>query len=451
MQRLRFSRYFKPAMILLDIIVFVIIFYYFFLKTTSFDIQQQEANVTILMLLGFFWVLLSGKTKLYQVQRNLTFTNYLERFFAHIFVFLLVFILLSRVLESHFLKEYVYFIVAAYFSALLFLKSIIFFFLKFIRSKGVNYRNVMFLGDNPSLKILEETIRERKDYGYKIFDYHDGSINLDSLKKFWKLNGIHTLFIPSQNKFEEKIEHQIFEEANNDGVKIILIPNLVNNEFYSYELGYIESQPILSPAKFPLDFFSNYFVKRLIDIIFSIIFILFIGIWLYPLLAILVKIDSSGPILFIQKRYGYRNEIFNCLKFRTMHCSTAKPKIGSCKERITGIGKFLRKTSLDETPQFINVLLGDMSIVGPRPHMILVDELYKPKIRKYGIRNMVKPGITGLAQVSGYRGDKENMDYEMQKRILSDYFYVKNWSFALDLVIILKTMILLIEGDKNAR
>ena len=119
--------------------------------------------------------------------------------------------------------------------------------------------------------------------------------------------------------------------------------------------------------------------------------------------------------------------------------------------RITKFGKFLRKNSLDETPQFINVLLGNMSVVGPRPHMLLVDDYYKPKIGRYSIRSQVKPGITGLAQVSGLRGDNGNdMEIEMKKRILADTFYIKNWSIILDLVIILKTLFLLLKGDKNA-
>lgn len=119
-------------------------------------------------------------------------------------------------------------------------------------------------------------------------------------------------------------------------------------------------------------------------------------------------------------------------------------------KRITRIGKFLRKTSLDEMPQFINVLKGEMSVVGPRPHMLLVDDFYKLKIGRYSVRSLVKPGVTGLAQVNGLRGDVGNMDIEMQKRILADAFYVKNWSLSLDLVIIFKTIFLVIGGDKNA-
>lgn len=119
-------------------------------------------------------------------------------------------------------------------------------------------------------------------------------------------------------------------------------------------------------------------------------------------------------------------------------------------KRITKIGKFLRKTSLDEMPQFLNVIKGDMSVVGPRPHMLLVDDFYKLKIGRYSIRSLVKPGVTGLAQVNGLRGDKGNMDIEMKKRILADAFYVKNWTVVLDSVIIFKTVFLVIGGDKNA-
>ncbi|MBQ0151501.1 MAG: sugar transferase, partial [Chryseobacterium sp.] len=157
-------------------------------------------------------------------------------------------------------------------------------------------------------------------------------------------------------------------------------------------------------------------------------------------------------IFFVQKRHGYHEEIFNCLKFKTMIENDLSSSTTTCEEdpRITSFGKFLRKTSLDEMPQFINVLKGEMSVVGPRPHMLSVDDYYKPKIGRYSLRSLVKPGISGLAQVNGLRGDKGDVELNMNKRILADSFYVKNWSFVLDFVIILKTIFLLSRGDKNA-
>ena len=226
----------------------------------------------------------------------------------------------------------------------------------------------------------------------------------------------------------------------------------MKNNFFQYDLGYIETQPILIRSKFPLDYLTNIILKRAFDLVFSVFMIVFICSWLFPIIAILIKLDGKGPVFFLQKRYGYHEEVFTCIKFRTM-CVNGNCTIKTTEEndqRITRIGRFLRKTSLDEMPQFLNVLRGEMSVVGPRPHMLLVDDFYKLKIGRYSIRSLVKPGVTGLAQVNGLRGDAGNMDIEMQKRILADAFYVKNWTMSLDLVIIFKTIFLVIGGDKNA-
>ncbi|MPM72677.1 UDP-glucose:undecaprenyl-phosphate glucose-1-phosphate transferase [bioreactor metagenome] len=236
-------------------------------------------------------------------------------------------------------------------------------------------------------------------------------------------------------------------------IRISLIPSIIENNFFQYDLGYIETQPILVRAKFPLEYLTNSIVKRSIDILFSILVLVGICSWLFPIIAILIKIGSKGPVFFIQKRYGFHDHVFNCIKFRTMYVNgnSATKTTEENDTRITKIGRFLRKTSLDEMPQFLNVLKGDMSVVGPRPHMLLVDDFYKLKIGRYSIRSLVRPGVTGLAQVNGLRGDTaKDMEIEMQKRILADAFYVKNWSLSLDFVIILKTIFLVIAGDKNA-
>ena len=160
-----------------------------------------------------------------------------------------------------------------------------------------------------------------------------------------------------------------------------------------------------------------------------------------------------NQLSYIEERYfQFHDEVFECLKFRTMieNEESATKTTSQNDSRITKIGRFLRKTSLDEMPQFINVLRGDMSVVGPRPHMLLIDDFYKAKIGRYSVRSLVKPGITGLAQVSGLRGDTGEMEIEMKKRILADSFYVKNWSLTLDIVIILKTILLVIKGDQKA-
>ena len=456
MQRLRYSRYFKTFVILLDMILVaaVFCFYYFRNFEVKYDSETLEQNLLSILLLCFFWILLSGRTRLYHIPRNVTYTIFLERIFIHVFFFFLGVVLLAKVSNNDFLKTERFYLAVILLLVVIPIKSFIYFLLKYIRSKGINHRNVMFMGENASSDILEEIIHQRKDYGYRIYDYPQNDYNITKIVKFWKENGIHTIFLPSEHCLEKSFENELFHQAEINKVKISLVPNIIQNDFFEYEFNYIETVPILSQAKYPLDFFTNLTIKRLFDIVFSLIILIGICSWLFPVIILLIKLDDAkGTIFFIQKRYGYHDEVFDCLKFRTMKSNgnSSEKTTNVDDDRITTIGKFLRKTSLDEMPQFINVLLGEMTVVGPRPHMLSVDDYYKPKIRRYSLRSMVKPGITGLAQVSGLRGDEGDMNIGMKKRILADSFYVKNWSFSMDIVIILKTIFLIIVGDKNAR
>jgi putative colanic acid biosynthesis UDP-glucose lipid carrier transferase len=398
-------------------------------------------------------MLLSGRTKIYNIQRNLTYTLFLERLLIHFLFFILGVLLIGKVSKNVFFNSDIYWLSFYLFFFIFLAKSIIYFIIKYFRSLGINYRNVMFLGETGSTEILKIIFQDRKDYGYKIFEYGTSDIKPTELVEFWKKNGIHTLFLSTENHFTENLETEIFKLAEDHKVHVSLIPSITQSDFFLYDLGYIQTQPILSQAKYPLDYYSNFLVKRIFDIAFSILILVLLGSWLFPMIAILIKITSKGPVFFVQKRYGFHEEVFSCLKFRTMivNDESATKTTEENDVRITKIGRFLRKTSLDELPQFINVLKGEMSIVGPRPHMLSVDNFYKPKIGRYSLRSMVSPGITGLAQVSGLRGDYGDVEVEMKKRILADTFYVRNWSFVLDLIIILKTVLLVIGGDKNAK
>jgi putative colanic acid biosynthesis UDP-glucose lipid carrier transferase len=398
-------------------------------------------------------MLLSGRTKIYNIQRNLTYTLFLERLLIHFLFFILGVLLIGKVSKNVFFNSDIYWLSFYLFFFIFLAKSIIYFIIKYFRSLGINYRNVMFLGETGSTEILKNIFQDRKDYGYKIFEYGTSDIKPTELVEFWKKNGIHTLFLSTENHFTENLETEIFKLAEDHKVHVSLIPSITQSDFFLYDLGYIQTQPILSQAKYPLDYYSNFLVKRIFDIAFSILILVLLGSWLFPMIAILIKITSKGPVFFVQKRYGFHEEVFSCLKFRTMivNDESATKTTEENDVRITKIGRFLRKTSLDELPQFINVLKGEMSIVGPRPHMLSVDNFYKPKIGRYSLRSMVSPGITGLAQVSGLRGDYGDVEVEMKKRILADTFYVRNWSFVLDLIIILKTVLLVIGGDKNAK
>lgn len=441
---------------MLDLLVIASIFIFFFISRNE-DLRYHEEtwyqNIFSLALLFLFWMLLSGRTKIYNVQRNLTYTLFMERLLIHFLFFILGVLLIAKVSKNVFFNSDIYWLSFYLFFFIFLAKSVIYFSIKYFRSLGINYRNVMFLGETGSTEILKNIFKDRKDYGYKIFEYENPDISSNSLVEFWKKNGIHTLFLSTENTFTESVEAEIFKLAEDNKVHVSLIPSITQSDFFLYDLGYIQTQPVLSQAKYPLDYYSNFLVKRVFDIVFSITILVLICSWLFPIISILIKISSKGPVFFVQKRYGFHEEVFSCIKFRTMIVNeeSATKTTEENDTRITKIGKFLRKTSLDELPQFINVLKGEMSIVGPRPHMLAVDNFYKPKIGRYILRSVVAPGITGLAQVSGLRGDYGDVEVEMKKRILADTFYVRNWSFVLDLVIILKTVFLVIGGDKNAK
>lgn len=196
----------------------------------------------------------------------------------------------------------------------------------------------------------------------------------------------------------------------------------------------------------------NTILKRLVDISVALFIIIFVLSWFIPIMALLIKLNSKGPVFFIQKRSGLNNSTFYCYKLRTMYINSAADHEQATENdsRITSIGKFLRNFSIDELPQFFNVFFGDMSIIGPRPHMINHTELYSKVVDNYMDRLHVRPGITGLSQVMGYRGEIKNKRM-IRNRIRFDLYYINNWSIGLELFIAFKTISLMLFGDRKNR
>ncbi len=209
--------------------------------------------------------------------------------------------------------------------------------------------------------------------------------------------------------------------------------------------------PIVTPRRDPLRFFFNQQVKMVFDIIFSSTVILFLFPLIVPVVALCIKLDSEGPVFFRQLRSGKNGKPFWCYKFRTMTVSIDADTKQATKNdsRVTKVGRILRKTSLDEFPQFFNVLIGNMSVVGPRPHMLKHTKEYSAIINNFNVRHFINSGITGYAQVNGYRGETKD-NSQMEKRVLYDNWYLENWSLTLDIKIIIKTVINAIRGEKNA-
>jgi putative colanic acid biosynthesis UDP-glucose lipid carrier transferase len=336
-------------------------------------------------------------------------------------------------------------------------KSLLFYYLKKYRIVlGGNYRKVIIVGYTESSLNLQKLFDSRPDYGYRFNGFFSNTIQNNQIKgvvqdieNFVIENKIDDIYCALKELSNEELK-KLVEFADYHKKTIKFIPE--SNEIYAKNLkiDYYEFFPVLSLKRTPLHEPSLKFVKRTFDITFSIFVIVFLLSWLVPIIAILIKLDSKGPVFFKQGRPGKDENEFFCFKFRSMlQNKKTEESVTRNDERITKLGSFLRKTSLDEMPQFFNVLLGDMSVVGPRPHLWLHNNEYQTKIRKYNIRLHVKPGITGLAQVKGFRGEIET-DLEMENRIKYDLFYIENWSLLLDIKIIVLTIINIFKGQDKA-
>ena len=261
---------------------------------------------------------------------------------------------------------------------------------------------------------------------------------------------IDELIIFFSDRYRNEIEKTI-ELAEARGIRVRMVPNYLTLGTEQLVLEYNYNLPLLRVRPEPLEDVNNYLLKRVFDIVASSFFLLLVFPIIYIIIAPLIKLSSQGPVFFKQLRTGQLNHEFYCLKFRTMKVNENADNLQASKNdpRKTWLGNFLRKTNIDELPQFINVLKGDMSIVGPRPHMLKHTEEYSEIIEKYKVRHFCKPGITGWAQVNGYRGETETPDL-MRKRVEYDIWYIENWTFWLDIKIIFITIFNMFKGEEKA-
>ena len=332
---------------------------------------------------------------------------------------------------------------------------------KSYRRKGYNAKNIIIIGAGKNGMELYHVIKTDLSYGFNILGFFDdntilkdvlpnylGTIN--QVEDFTKNHEIDEIYCTIPGTNSEKIS-ELLNFAEKNMIRFYIIPEFYRNIKKSMILEVMESIPLLTIRTEPLQSPYNRFIKRCFDILFSTSVLLLVFPLLYLIAGVLIKISSKGPILFKQKRTGLYGKVFECYKFRTMRMNEDADTLQAVKDdpRTTKIGSFLRRTNLDEFPQFINVIKSDMSVVGPRPHMLKHTEQYSMLIDKYMIRHLVKPGITGWAQITGYRGETRTLE-QMEGRVKRDVWYLENWSFFLDLKIVVVTIISMFRGESNA-
>ena len=300
-------------------------------------------------------------------------------------------------------------------------------------SRGSSFKVMKFFGENGTGKFYSNI----------------GTDALENLKKYCIDNRINEIYY-TRPLTDKNLINDLTKFTDENFIYLRFVPEFQGLQKSKVSISFFNNIPIVEYTQAPLGGFLNQKIKRSFDILFALIVIVFVYPIVFPIVAILIKLESAGPVLFRQLRPGKGNELFECYKFRTMKVNNNTEKQATKNDpRITRIGSFLRKTSLDEFPQFLNVLQGKMSIVGPRPNLISQLEFYSKEIEKYRFRHFITPGITGWAQVNGFRGETEDIKL-MKKRVDFDAWYIENWSLRLDIRIIFLTIFKLIIGDKRA-
>lgn len=453
------SKNIKIILLIVDLLllnVSLIGAYYF--KYPSLSIFDDVFYLNLLLFINIDWIFCTyifGSYKIYRVSS-------IEKILKSVFQAILLHILLVTAFWV-FIKGY-------YYSRQILITTYIIFgitvliwrisnhyYQMYLRKSGFNLRKVVIAGTGESANEMALFFRKNPQFGYKFEGFFANETsgkdilgNLTDLKNYVLKNEVDEIYcvVPSipENQVDELIR---FAEQN--VIRIKIIPDLKAYFYSKSKIDFYGSIPVLLLKEEPLDNEFNQLLKRTFDIVFSLFVILFFFSWFFPLIALLIKLDSRGPVFFLQKRSGRDYTPFDCFKFRSMRYEKdAEFKQASKNDnRITKLGAFLRKSSIDEMPQFFNVLIGQMSVVGPRPHPLKLDEEYKNIIDKYMSRHFVKPGVTGLSQVMGYRGET-NEPHLMKARVKIDNFYIENWSFFLDLKIILLTVLNVIKGDEKA-
>jgi Undecaprenyl-phosphate glucose phosphotransferase len=336
---------------------------------------------------------------------------------------------------------------------------------RFYRSKGVNNRKAIIIGAGPMGQDFRKMLQNKVEYGIHFLGFFDDEPdrfpevreyilgNVESSKQFAANNEVDEIFCALPYKQEDKIK-DIIHFADEHLIRLKIVPDLsrfLTHQLHKIEVDYYGIFPVMTLRSEPLENAINRVAKRAFDFGFSLLVFITVLWWLIPLVALIIKVTSRGPVFFVQDRSGMRNKPFKVYKFRTMYINGEAHHKQASKDdpRITPVGRILRKTNLDELPQFINVLLGHMSVIGPRPHMLKHTEEYSKIIDKFMVRHFVKPGITGWAQVNGYRGETKNPE-EMEMRVQADLWYIENWSFVLDLRIVFMTVFNMIRGEEKA-
>lgn len=449
-----------------DIAVVILCFIAAKLIFPNTEIFFVKRNIIFFFYTVAFWYFASQVTSLYNefLSRSLSqeiITVIKTILVQNVFIILALFFLSRSPMQSK------WFVICFFGLQIIFLpilKYISRWYYSYMQAKNKKIVPLIVVGAGNIGMNFNEIINNNYQLGYKIVGFVDDvkkpALNgkylgkIEDLDKILQEQEVQDVIIALPNHATSKIAYAV-EVSEHNAKRVRIIPNY-SSLSQSISVSTFGTLPVLSIRPIPLDDAELRFFKRLFDIVFSIVVFVLVFSWLFPIIILIIKLTSKGSAFFIQERWGINNTKIYCYKFRSMYTtSTDVDEHGNYRQatkgdvRVTKFGKFLRKTNLDELPQFFNVLKGEMSIVGPRPHPTPLNQQSKNKVNNYMLRHLVRPGITGWAQIHGFRGATKDIKM-MQKRVDYDIWYIENWSFWLDCQIILQTVINMIKGEKNA-
>ena len=403
-------------------------------------------NILYILHYNVSWLLITYGLGYYSIGRKERFVTNIHKMFQLYLIYGLAYFALFGITRTAFKSlEYQLFVYMLICLCLTWYRVIFFWLRRQYRLKGGNSVKVVVMGRDANLKKIRKVF-DAPELGYRYMGYFDDAESKSptylgkTIDCFLYIleNDIDEIYCVAATFNREELKNLI-NFADNNLIKVKIIPD--NKDIYSraMTIELYENTPVLNLRKVPLDTGYGRLSKRVFDLAFSSLVIIFVLSWLVPILFVIMRLESPGPLFFKQKRHGLKRQVFWCYKFRSMRPNvSADSKMATKNDaRITRVGAFLRRTSIDELPQFLNVFLGDMSVVGPRPHMELHTWDYEISVDKYLVRHFVKPGITGLAQIKGFRGEITKMT-DILNRTKLDIFYVEKWSLALDIRIIMR-------------
>jgi putative colanic acid biosynthesis UDP-glucose lipid carrier transferase len=410
---------------------------------------------------NMFWLISAYSTALYVDNGNPSLERFAKRTIKSLVLFFVIMLLFIFIYHYPFSRLFILLSFIGFASILLLTRALLFGASFYMNKVSKISKRIVIVGYNEVAKKLAYSF-SLQNRNLLIDGYFEDRELVDELSLLPIIGNINECISYSVNHQINEIYSTISPEKNasiyemaqaaeKSLIRFKFVPDFKLYVNRNTHLEYLDEFPILSLRPEPLEDASNSIKKRFFDILFSLFVIVFILSWLTPILAILIKLNSRGPVFFVQWRSGKNNKQFRCFKFRSLSVNEDAHirQVTRNDTRITPLGKFLRKTNLDELPQFFNVLLGDMSVVGPRPHMLRHTESFSKLLEEYMIRHFVKPGVTGWAQVNGFRGEIKQQE-QLRKRIEYDIWYMEHWSPWLDIRVVFLTIYCTLKGDKNA-